>query len=54
LEVQRRIRLDDFHVLVDQLTSEVQGGEPSLWLEVDVEFPEAGVSGQHASVPPNF
>ncbi|MCT2587572.1 ATP-dependent nuclease [Actinophytocola gossypii] len=54
LEVQRRIRLDDFHVPVDQLTSEVQGGEPSLWLEVDVEFPEAGVSGQHASVPPNF
>lgn len=25
-----------------------------LWLEVDIELPETGDGGQHASVPPNF
>jgi putative ATP-dependent endonuclease of OLD family len=25
-----------------------------LWLEADIEFPEAGADGQYASVPPNF
>jgi len=54
LAAQRRIRLEDFHVRADQSVGEVQGGEPILWLEVDVEFPEAGDNGQHASVPPNF
>ncbi|WP_328851219.1 AAA family ATPase [Micromonospora globbae] len=54
LETQRRIRLEDFHVPIDKRASEVQSGEPALWLEVDVEFPEAGADGQHASVPPNF
>jgi len=54
LAVQRKIRLDDFHVRVDQSAGEVQAGEPTLWLEVDVEIPEAGDDGQHASVPPNF
>jgi putative ATP-dependent endonuclease of OLD family len=54
LAAQRQIRLEDFHVPIDQRASEVQGGEPVLWLEVDVECPEAGADGQHASVPPNF
>lgn len=54
LEAQRKIRLGDFHVRVDQSAEEAQAGEPTLWLEVDVEFPEAGADGQHASVPPNF
>lgn len=51
---QRNIRLQDFHVNVQQSAGEVQAGEPNLWLEADVEFPEAGDEGQHASVPPNF
>lgn len=25
-----------------------------MWLEAHIEFPKAGVDGQHASVPPNF
>ncbi|MFE2062887.1 helix-turn-helix domain-containing protein [Streptomyces sp. NPDC059467] len=25
-----------------------------MWLEVDVDFPEARADGDHASVPPNF
>jgi putative ATP-dependent endonuclease of OLD family len=54
LEAQRKIRLEDFHVPVDKRASEVQSAEPALWLEVDVEFPEAGDDEQHASVPPNF
>ncbi|ADU09680.1 SMC domain protein [Micromonospora sp. L5] len=54
LAAERKIRLEDFHVPVDQRASEVQSGEPTLWLEVDVECPEAGADGQHASVPPNF
>ncbi|MFE2089834.1 ATP-dependent endonuclease [Streptomyces sp. NPDC059460] len=54
LEAQRKIRLEDFHVRVDQSAGDLQAGEPTLWLEVDVEFPEAGADGQHASVPPNF
>ncbi|MBT2530434.1 AAA family ATPase [Streptomyces sp. ISL-99] len=54
LEAQRKIRLEDFHVSVDQPAGELQAGEPTLWLEVDVELPEAGADGQHASVPPSF
>lgn len=54
LEAQRKIRLEDFHVPVGHSAGELQTGEPTLWLEVDVEFPEAGADGQHASVPPNF
>ena len=51
---QRRIRVEDFHVPIDKSPADVQAGEPSLWLEVDVEFPETGDGSQHASVPPNF
>ncbi|WP_392872435.1 ATP-dependent endonuclease [Streptomyces sp. LN499] len=54
LEAQRKIRLEDFHVRLDQSTGELQAGEPTLWLEVDVEFPEAAADAQHASIPPNF
>ncbi|MEZ0112333.1 putative ATP-dependent endonuclease of OLD family [Catenulispora sp. EB89] len=54
LEAQRKIRLEDFHVPVDQSAGNLEAWEPTLWLEVDVEFPEAGTDGQHASVPPNF
>lgn len=54
LATQRKIRVDDFHVPIDQRSAEVEGVQPTLWLEVDIEFPEAGTDGQHASVPPNF
>ncbi|ROQ23568.1 putative ATP-dependent endonuclease of OLD family [Streptomyces sp. PanSC19] len=54
LEAQRKIRIEDFHVRTDQSAGGVQTGEPTLWLEVDVEFKEAGADGQHASVPPSF
>ncbi|WP_305783734.1 ATP-dependent nuclease [Symbioplanes lichenis] len=54
LEAQRKVRVEDFHVPIDQSAGDVQTAEPSLWLEVDAEFPEAGAEGQHASVAPNF
>ncbi|OLZ55726.1 ATP-dependent endonuclease [Amycolatopsis coloradensis] len=54
LAAQRAIRLDDFHVPAGHRASEVRQGEPELWLEVDLEFPETGAEGQHASVPVNF
>ncbi|REH55190.1 putative ATP-dependent endonuclease of OLD family [Kutzneria buriramensis] len=54
LTAQRQVRLDDFHVPVGALASDVHAAEPVLWLEVDLDCPEAGVDGQHASVPPNF
>ena len=54
LPAQRTIHLADFHVGVDGSASEEQAEVPTLWLEVDVEIPEAGDDGQHASVPPNF
>ncbi|MGW8779807.1 ATP-dependent nuclease [Streptomyces sp. NPDC055796] len=54
LEAQRKIRVEDFHARVDRPLGGSQVGEPTLWLEVDVEFPEAGTEGQHASVPPGF
>ncbi|ALM43546.1 ATP-dependent nuclease [Streptomyces sp. FR-008] len=54
LEAQRKIRPQDFHAPVGQPAGESQAQEPVLWLEVDVEFPEAGDDGQHASVPAGF
>lgn len=51
---QRRIRDDDFHVPPTRPEGQAYDEEPTLWLEVDIEFPEAGATGQHASVPPNF
>lgn len=54
LEAQRKIRVEDFHVCVDAPVGESRDSEPTLWLEVDVELPEAGTEGQHPSVPPSF
>ena len=54
LAAQRKMRVEDFHVPVDRSANEVHAERPTLWLEVDVEFPEAGDGGQHASIPPNF
>jgi putative ATP-dependent endonuclease of the OLD family len=54
LPTQRKVRVDDFHVPIDKSPADIQAGEPTLWLEVDVGFPEAGDDTQHASVPPNF
>ncbi len=54
LENQRKVRVDDFHIPVDRSASEVHAEQPTLWLEVDIEVPEAGENGQHASIPPNF
>ena len=54
LTTQRKIRLEDFHVPVGQAAGKAHAGELALWLEVDVDLPEAGDDGQHASVPPNF
>jgi putative ATP-dependent endonuclease of OLD family len=54
LAAQRKILLEDFHVPVDQSVGEARAKGPALWLEVDVEYPETGDDGQHASVPPNF
>ena len=54
LPTQRRIRVEDFHVPTDKSATDVHAGQPSLWLEADVEFPETGDGSQHASVPPNF
>lgn len=54
IAAQRAIRLGDFHVPAGRTVSEVHDAALELWIEVDIEFPEAGEHGQHASVPPNF
>ena len=64
LEAQRKIRAQDFHVGIDQPADEPvdpvdplpaeQLTVPTLWVEVDIECPEAGADGQHASVPAAF
>ncbi|MGH7551907.1 MAG: AAA family ATPase, partial [Longimicrobiales bacterium] len=54
LAAQRKIRIEDFHIPVDRSAHEVHAAQPMLWLEVDIEFPEAGDDDQHASIPPNF
>lgn len=51
---QRTIRLSDFHVPGVRSIAESQDEAPVLWIEVDLEFPEADTDGQHASVPPHF
>lgn len=52
---QRRVVAEDFHVPIDRNASDVHGEQPTLWLEVDIEFPEAAESGDvHPAVPPNF
>lgn len=54
LAAQRKVRLADFHVASDMSASEVHAAEPTLWIEAEIEIPEAGEDGQHASVPANF
>lgn len=54
LATQRKVRVEDFHVPVDRSASEVHAEQPTLWLEVDLEFPEAADDELHASIPPNF
>lgn len=51
---QRAVRISDFHVPVGRSLAELQDEEPVLWIEVDIEFPEADSEDYHASVPPNF
>lgn len=54
LSAQRKVRHSDFHIPNGQTAAEVHAASPVLWIEVDIEVPESGVSGDHASVPPNF
>ena len=42
LSAQRKVRVEDFHVPVGRSASDVHAEQPTLWLEVDIEFPEAG------------
>lgn len=51
---QRQVRHSDFHITNGQTAAEVHAAGPELWIEVDIEVPESGASGHHASVPPNF
>lgn len=54
LSAQRKVQHSDFHVPANRIASEVHAEGPELWIEVDLEVPEAGTGGQHASVPANF
>ncbi|MFC5789151.1 DUF2813 domain-containing protein [Agromyces tardus] len=54
LSAQRKIRHTDFHVPSGRSSAEVHAEGPELWIEVDIEVPESGEEGEHASVPPNF
>lgn len=54
LAAQRKVRVEDFRVPVNRSASDVHAEQPTLWLEADVGFPDAGEEGQHASNPPNF
>lgn len=53
IATQRSIRYTDFHVPLDSGSSPREERDRELWIEVDIEFPEAGEDG-HASVPPYF
>lgn len=54
LSAQRKVRHSDFHIPNGQTAAEVHVAGPVLWIEVDLEVPESGTPGHHASVPPNF
>lgn len=54
LPAQRKIRHTDFHIPSGRAAAEVHAEGPELWIEVDIEVPESGEDGEHASVPPNF
>lgn len=54
LSPQRKIRHSDFHIPNGRSAAELQAEGPELWIEADIEVPEAGSDADHASVPPNF
>lgn len=54
IAAQRSVRLSDFHAPMQPMDTEDPVVATDLWVEVEIEFPEAGEDGQHASVPPNF
>jgi len=56
VQAQRKVRVEDLHVpLVPAAAPEQRADEPaSLWIEVDIAFPEAEGDAVHPSVPPNF
>lgn len=54
IAAQRSIRLTDFHAPLSTGTATTPPVAEELWIEVEIEFPEAGEDGQHPSVPPNF
>ncbi|WP_382306977.1 ATP-dependent endonuclease [Herbiconiux sp. UC225_62] len=54
LPAQRKIRHADFHIPNGRSAVDVHAEGPKLWIEVDIEVPESGEDGDHASVPPNF
>lgn len=54
LAAQRKIRLTDFHVPKGKSAAEVHEAGPTLWIEAQIEVPEADDPGQNASVPVNF
>ncbi|MEV6415654.1 AAA family ATPase [Kribbella sp. NPDC051718] len=49
---QRTVRREDFHIALT--APDLDEDLPTLWLEVDLEFPEAGDEDPHAAVPPFF
>ena len=51
---QRKIGTGDFHVPYEPSKDSGPTTPPTLWLEVELEFPEAASDDLHASVPPNF
>jgi putative ATP-dependent endonuclease of OLD family len=54
LSTQRKIQLTDFHIPKGRSAAELHAEGPALWIEAEIEIPEAGEDGQHASVPANF
>ncbi|WP_417374433.1 AAA family ATPase [Glutamicibacter protophormiae] len=51
---QRKARLSDFHIPKCKDAADVRASNPSLWIEVDIDIPEASDPDQHASVPASF
>lgn len=54
IAAQRSVRIDDFHLPLKTEDATVPVVAEELWIEVEIEFPEAGEAGQHPSVPVNF
>lgn len=54
IAAQRSVRLADFHRPLNTGDAIAPVVAEELWIEVEIEFPEAGEVGQHPSVPANF